>query len=682
MSLEHDNPVSAPWVGPFGGVPPLGSAKVEHLAPALERGMREHESEIDRIARNPEPPTFENTLVALERAGDSLERAGTVFAVLTRAMSTEAVQAIEAEMEPKLARHNDIVSQNEELFARIATLYERRNDLGLSPEQLRLLGEIYKSFVRDGAKLDPDAKRRLSEINQRRAALYTSFSQNVLKAEKETILVSDAAELRGLPQSVIEAAACAAAEAGHANSWAILNTRSSVEPVLTYAESREARRRAWEMFVSRGERGESDNTTIIREILSLRAEAATLLGYPTHAHFQLEDSMARTPERAMGLMASVWAPALRKVREELLELQEMAHRDDPTLMIEPWDYRYYQEKVRAEKYDLNESEITNYLQLERLQEGLFHVAHELFDLRFRPLEVGTVPVHHPDVHVWEVLTTSGEHVGLFYLDPFAREGKTSGAWMSSLRDQHQVEGCVTPIVSNDCNFLRGGQGKPTLLSWDDASTLLHEFGHALHGLCSKVTYQSLSGTNVPADFVELPSQILEQWLFTPEFLGRFARHHVTGEPMPQALVERIEKARRFNEGFRTLEYLASAIVDMKLHLAGGSLGDIAEFERATLADLGMPKEVVMRHRLPHFGHIFSGDSYSAGYYSYLWADTLAADAWEAFTEAGGAWDKGVAARFREYVLSSGNTRDPAEAYRLFRGRDAGVEALMRKRGFV
>ncbi len=434
--------------------------------------------------------------------------------------------------------------------------------------------------------------------------------------------------------------------------------------------------------MSRGDNGDAhDNNAVIAEMVRLRAERARLLGYPTHAHWKLEDQMARTPERALELMEAVWKPAVARVREEVADMQAIADRAGAGIRIEPWDYRFYAEKVRKAKYDLDENEVKPYLQLDRLREGLFYVARRLFGLRFSPVARGEVPVAHPDVSVWRVSDARGQHVGLWYFDPWARPGKRSGAWMSEYRRQERFQRQVPPIVSNNANFVKGRPGEPVLVSWDDAEALFHEFGHALHGLCSSVHYPSLAGTEVARDYVEFPSQLLEHWLATPEVLQRFARHWKTGQPMPRSLARKIERAAKFNEGFRTVEYLSSALVDMKLHLAGEAAADPRAFERDTLAALGMPREVVMRHRLPQFAHLFGGDGYSAGYYSYLWADTLTADAWEAFTESGGPWDRTVAARLEKDVFSAGNTVDPAVAYRAFRGRDAGIAALMRQRGF-
>jgi peptidyl-dipeptidase Dcp len=678
----------APWRGPFGGVPPWNEVSPDRLQPAIERAMALQLAAIDRIAKDPRPADFENTIAALEESGRELDRVMTLFGVYTSTMNDAAVQAVEREMAPKLAAFSDQITQNPALFARIAAVYESRERSGLSAEQQRLVWLYHKNFVRAGARLDADAKQRLSAINQRLAGLYTQFSQNILAEEEgQTLFLQERADLAGLPDSLVEAAAAAAAASGRQGQWAILNTRSSVEPFLTYSTRRDLREKVWRTFVNRGDNGGAhDNNAIIAEILQLRAERAQLLGYATHAHWRLEDSMARTPERAMQLLEAVWKPAVARVREEVADMQAIADseaaRGGARITIEPWDYRYYAEKVRKAKYDLDENEIKPYLQLDRLREGMFYVARELFGMEFVPLPASAaVPVYHPDVSVWEVRGRDGRHIGLWYFDPYARAGKRSGAWMNSYRNQERFRGEVTAIVSNNANFLRGKPGEPVLISWDDAVTLFHEFGHALHGLASDVTYPSLSGTNVARDYVEFPSQLLEHWLTVPEVLNRYATHYQTGEPMPAALVDKIRRAEQFNQGFATVEYLASALIDMKLHLAGSAKIDPDAFERDTLAALGMPREIVMRHRTPQFQHVFAGDGYSAGYYSYLWADTLTADAWEAFTGAGGPWDREVAQRLMDNVFRRGNTVEPADAYRAFRGRDAGIEALMRKRGF-
>jgi peptidyl-dipeptidase Dcp len=655
--------------------------RVEHFEPALETGMADQLAAIDRIAAETAPATFANTIAALERSDRVLKRVSSVYNVWSSTMNTPEFQAVETEMAPKLAAFRDRITQNAKLFERIAAVYDAREKGGLTPEEKRLAWLYYTDFVRAGAKLAPEAKKRVSEINQRLAGLFTKFSQNVLADENGYVLFLDKeTDLAGLTDAFRSSAASAAEERGHKGQWAVTNTRSSVEPFLSYSARRDLREKVWRAFVSRGDNGDArDTNAVVTEILALRAERAKLLGYATHAHWRLENTMAKTPERATELMEAVWAPAVARVREEVADMQAIADEEGAGLRIAPWDYRYYAEKVRQAKYDLDESAVSPYLQLDKLREGMFWVAGRIFGLRFSPVQ--GVPVYHPDVVVYEVKDESGKHVGLWYFDPWARTDKQSGAWMSAYRDQERFAGEVTTIVSNNANFVKAAPGEPVLIGWKDAETLFHEFGHALHGLVSDVRYPSVSGTSVARDFVEFPSQILEHWLLTPEVLTRFAVHFRSAQPIPPELVAKVEKAKTFNQGFDTVEYLASGLVDMKLHLAGATPIDPDAFERDTLKSLAMPEEIVMRHRTPHFGHIFSSDSYSAGYYSYLWSDTLTADAWEAFTGAGGPYDPAVAKRLRDHVFSVGNTVDPTEAYRAFRGRDARIDALMRKRGF-
>jgi peptidyl-dipeptidase Dcp len=677
-----NNPLLAQWEGPYGGVPPFDRVQIALFKPALEAAMAEQLKEIEQITANPAAPNFENTIAALERGGRTLNRVGTLYGVWGATMSSPEYQAVQREMAPRLAAFNDQITQNEALFKRIEAVYNSPDKAKLNAEQQRVTWLYYTNFVRAGARLNTDAKKRLSQINQQLAGLYTKFSQNVLAEETDQFLVLKSEdELAGLPQSLRDAAAAAAETKKQPGTWVIMNTRSSIDPFLTYSDRRDLREKAWRMFVNRGDNGgEHDNNAIITEILQLRAERAKLLGYPTHAHWRLENSMAKTPERAMQLMEAVWKPAVARVHEEVADMQALADKEGAKIKIEPWDYRYYMEKVRKAKYDLNQNEIKPYLQLDKLREGIFWVAGELFNFNFTP--VTNVPVAHPDVRVWEVTDkTTKKHIGLWYFDPYARAGKRSGAWMNAYRVQERLNGEITTIVSNNSNFVKGKPGEPVLISWDDATTMFHEFGHALHGLNSNVTYPSVAGTAVARDYVEFPSQLLEHWLSTPEVLQRFALHYQTGKPIPQELVNKITRSATFNQGFATVEYLSAALVDMKLHLAGDKKIDPDVFERETLAELGMPKEIVMRHRTPQFLHIFSSDSYSAGYYSYLWSDVLTADAFGAFVEGKGPYDRAVAERLRKYIFSVGNTVDPAEGYRAFRGRDPKIDALMKKRGF-
>lgn len=679
----YANPLLAKWDGPFGGLPPFDKVKIEDFKPALEAAMAENLAEIDAIANSSAAPTFENTIVALENTGKTLDRVATIYGVWGSSVNTEAFGKVESEMDPKLAGHGDKITQNSALFKRIETVYnnESKNKMARG-EKYRLVWLYYTNFVRAGAKLGAEQKARLGAINQELAGLYNKFSQNLLGDESGLYVeLKTDADMAGLSQGLKDAAA-AAAKSKKVNAAGIIrNTRSSVDPFLTYSDRRDLREKVWKMFVNRGDNGDArDNNAGISQILQLRAERAKLLGYKTHAHWRLENAMAKTPENAMTLMESVWPAAVARVKEEVADMQKLASKEGTKLTIEPWDYRYYMEKVRKERYALDQNEVKEYLQLEKVREAMFWVAGEVFGLTFTPMT--NIATFDPDMSVYEVKSKStGKHVGVWYFDPYARDGKRSGAWMNAYRNQDRIAGETTTIVSNNSNFVKGKPGEAVLISWDDAETMFHEFGHALHGLSSNVTYPTLSGTNVARDYVEFPSQILERWISTPEVLNKFMVHYKTGKPIPQALVDKIKKADTFNQGFATVEYLSSALVDMKLHLAGDKKIDPDAFETQTLAELGMPKELVMRHRTPQFGHLFQSDGYSAGYYSYLWSDVLSADAYEAFTEGKGAYDKEVGARMVKYIFSVGNTIDPAEAYRQFRGSDPKTAALMRARGF-
>jgi len=673
------NPLLEDWKGPYGGVPAFDKVKIEHFKPALETAMAESLAEVDAIANNPAPPTFENTIVALEDSGRRLGAASTYYGIWGATLNSPEFQAIQTEMNPKFAALGDKINQNQKLFQRIEAVYNSPEKAKLTPEQQRLTWRTWNNFVRAGAKLDAAKKTRIGEINQELAGIYTQFNKNLL-ADENTWTVLEAGDLDGLSDTYKAGAAASAKSRGLDGKWIVVNTRSSVDPFLTESTRRDLREKVWKKFVNRGDNGDAnDNNALITRILKLRVERAKLLGYPTHAHWRLEVAMAKTPERAMELMEAVWKPAVARVHEEVRDMQAIADKEGAGVRIEPWDYRFYQEKVRKARYDLDANEVKQYLQLEKLREGMFWASGQIYGFEFR--QVTDIPVAHPDIRVWEV-TRGGKHVGLWYFDPYARQGKRSGAWMNAYRSQERFQGEVTTIVSNNSNFVKPGPGEPVLISWDDAETLFHEFGHAIHGLNSNVTYPSLAGTAVARDYVEFPSQLNEHWLSTPEVLSRFAVHYQTGKPIPDSLVEKIKKASTFNQGFATVEYLASALIDMKLHLAGDVTIDPDKFEREELARLGMPKELVMRHRTPQFQHVFASDGYSAGYYSYLWSDTLTADAAEAFKEApGGFYDKAVAKRLYDNIMSVGNTIDPADGFRRFRGRDVKIGALMRDRGF-
>ncbi len=675
----------APWKGPFGGVPAWSAVKPEEFPAAFEAAMNAQREAIKRITENPKPATFENTILALEKSSAELDRVNILFGVHTATLNLGVIPKIEEEMAPKLAAFGDEIIQNGPLFKRIAAVHDSSAKSKLTKEQQRLTWLYYVNFVRSGAKLGAGQKTKLGALNQRLATLAALFNQNQLADETDQFTVIEKAEeLAGLSEDLKGAAARAAEKRGLKGKWVINNTRSSVDPVLAYAVNRGLREKVWRAFIGRGDNGgKTDNKAILVEMLKLRFERAQLLGYKTHAHWAVEQSMAGTPEKAVALMEAVWKPGAAAVKADVAAMQTLADEEHAGIKIAPWDYRYYAEKVRKAKYDLDLNEVMPYMQLDKLREGMFWSAGQLYGITFTKLQ--GIAVQHPDVTVFEVKDAKGAHVGLWYFDPFAREGKRSGAWMNEYRTQKRLGGrAISPIVSNNSNFVKGAAGAPVLISWDDARTLFHEFGHALHGLLSQCTYPSVSGTNTARDFVEFPSQINEHWFDTPEVLNRFAVHHQTGQPIPQSLVDKIKKAGTFNEGFHTMEYLASAVIDMKLHMAGGAPIDPTAFEKDELTKLGMPEEIVMRHRIPQFGHIFSGGvgGYEAGYYAYLWSDSLTADAWEAFTEASGPWDKVVAERFKKEILSVGNTRDQGESFRAFRGRDVNTDALMRKRGFL
>ncbi|MBK9630304.1 MAG: M3 family metallopeptidase [Saprospiraceae bacterium] len=670
------------WEGPYGGVPAFDKIDIQEFIPATEVALREKSLEIDAIAHQSEKPNFANTIEALEKTGSTFKRLQAVFYIWTSNMASDELDSIQQILEPRFAGFNDSVIQNKALFDRIESVYQA-DQSKLNTEQKRLLWRYYTNFKLAGAKLDDESKKKVAEINQKLAGLFTKFSQNQLADESEKYVeISDEKDLDGLPENMKEAAAKAAEAKGKKGVWLISNTRSAVEPFLSFAHNRSLREKVWRMFINRGDNGDqNDNNAIIPQILKLRAQRAKIMGYETHAHLRLADKMAQTPEKALSLLESVWPFATQRVKEEVTDMQKIADQNKDNIQIEAWDYRYYAEKVRKAKYDLDQNEVKQYLQLDKLREGMFFMAGELFHLKFEKIE--DVPVFYSDVSVYKVSNTeNNELVGLWYFDPYARKGKRSGAWMTAYREQEKFNGDIKTIVSNNSNFIKGKEGEPVLISWEDAETLFHEFGHALHGLCSKVTYGTLSGTNVATDYVEFPSQILERWLSTPEILEKYALHYKTGEPMPGSLLEKIKKASKFNQGFSTVEYLASALVDMKLHLAGEQDIDADAFEKSTLSELGMPKEIVMRHRTPQFGHIFADDGYSAGYYSYLWSDVISADAYEAFTEAKGPYDKEVGQRLHDFVFSVGGTMDESEAYMKFRGKAADRKALMKNRGFV
>jgi peptidyl-dipeptidase Dcp len=676
------NPLLLAWTGPFG-LPPFERIVPEHFRPAFEAALAEQQAEIAAIASAPDAPTFGNTVDGLERSGAAFKRVGGVFFNLAGSHTNDAIQAVEREMAPILAKHRNSIFMNEALFRRVDQLHRDRDDLGLSPEQTRVLDRYRTIFIRAGAQLGDADKKRLAAITERLASLGTQFAQNVLADEKSYRLVLEGeADLAGLPPFLRESAAQAAEEAGLKGRHVITLSRSSIEPFLQFSSRRDLREQAFRAWTARGDRGNAtDNKAIIAEMVTLRAERAKLLGYETFADFKLADTMAKTPDAVLKLLNEVWTPARAQAGRERDDLQAQAQSQGDNIEIEPWDWRYYADQVRMTRHNLDEAAIKPYFQLDRIIDASFETAHRLFGLSFT--ELRDFPRYHPDIRAWQVTDADDAPVGIFIGDYFARSSKRSGAWMSAFRSQEKLTGDIRPIIVNVMNFAKGGPGEPTLLSFDDARTLFHEFGHALHGLLSDVTYPLLAGTSVSTDFVELPSQLYEHWLSQPDILRRYATHYRTGEAIPEELLQRLMAARNFNQGFSTVEYLASAFVDMDLHRRkhSGDL-DVSAFEKEALDRIGMPREIVMRHRTPHFAHVFSGDGYSSGYYSYLWSEVLDADAFTAFEETGDAFDKGMAEKLKRFIYSAGNLRDPIEAYTAFRGRLPTPEALLKKRGLA
>jgi peptidyl-dipeptidase Dcp len=680
---SNDNTVLAEWVGPYTGVPAFDRVQLEHLKPALETAMTTHLAELDVIAENEAPPTFENTIVAMEGSGRDMKRVSVYMGIWRANLSGPEARAIQKEMAPKLSAYRSRITQNQQLFGRIKAVYEGEEMASLEPQQQRLVWLVHNRFARNGANLEGEAAARYAAINQRLAELHTQFANNVLADEEGYVLYLEENQLAGLSESFVQAAAAAAAERGHEGQYAITNTRSSMAPFLMSSEDRALREKVWRTYYSRGDNGDAhDNNAIIPEILVLRDERVHLLGYENYAAWRLEDRMAKTPDHALALMEAVWPAALARVEEEVADMQAVADEEGAGITIEAWDYRYYAEKVRRAKYDLDSDEVKQYMQLDKLREAMFFVAGELFGFDFKPVPDGSVPVFHEDVIVYEVTDRdSGDHIGVWYLDAYARPGKRSGAWATAYRSHENLDGHrQTVLAANNSNFIQGAPGEPVLVSWSDAQTFFHEFGHGLHYLSSNVDYPTLNGG--VRDYTEFQSQLLERWLLTDEVINTYLVHYQTGEPIPAELVAKIKTASTFNQGFSTTEYLASALMDMKYHMMDPEGLDTDAFEREALVEMNMPQEIVMRHRTPQFGHVFSGEGYAAGYYGYMWADVLTSDAAEAFAEApGGYYDKELARKLVTNLFAVRNAVDPADAYRAFRGRDASIDALMRDRGF-
>ena len=664
------------WTGPYEGVPPWDKVKVAQFPAAFQAAMQASKAEFEAMLAKPEAITFDNTITASELSGEKIGRLFSIWGVHSSNLSNPDVRKIQAEWEPKVSAFFSELSLDARYFQRVKYLYDQRANLGLDAKQMRLLERTYDGLVRNGAMLDAGKKAQVISIETDLAKKFSAFSEKVLADEETFILITDAADLAGLPESYV-AAIQAAAKAKGQTGWAVVNTRSAVQPFLENSTRRDLREKVWRAFTMRGDnQNANDTNATIAEILKLRQQRAEILGFPTHAHYRMADTMAKDPNKAMDLMMKVWPAAVARVKEEVADMQAIANADN--IIIAPWDYRFYAEKVRKAKYDLDQEAIKPYFQLDNMVAAMFDAAGKLYGMSFTE-NTGTVPVFEPKVRTFEV-KRDGKTVGLFYLDNFARAGKRSGAWMTTYRSQHKLGGKNDIVLaSNNNNFVPGADGVPTLISIDDASTLFHEFGHAIHYLNYDITWPGLGGT--PRDFVEYPSQVNENWLLTPYVLNTYAKHYKTGEPIPAALVEKIRASDTFNQGFSTVEYLSSAILDMKLHNRSEPVTDPRAFERDTLAEIGMPKEMAMRHRLPQFNHLFADDGYSAGYYSYLWSETMDADTWAAFTEKGDVWDKATAERFRSMLLATGNETDRIEAYRAFRGRDPDVKYIMKKRGF-
>jgi len=682
VNTQSENILLQEWQGPYGGVPAFDKMAVNDIQEAVEIGMKLNLSDIEAIANSTEAATFENTIAAMERSGAELDRVFSYYGIMSSNMSSPEFREIQSALAPKLSEFSSSISQNKALFNRIKTVYEASQTTPLDADQQRVVELTYNGFAMRGAELNPEKKARYAAIDKELSTLYNTFSDNVLHDEENYVTYLNADQLGGLSEGFVKSAAAIATEKENEGSYAITNTRSSMDPFLTYSTNRALRKQVWTNYYARGDNGDDyDNNKIIAQILKLRRERVELLGYKNYAEWRLQDRMAKTPENALALMEAVWPASIARVHEEVADMQAVANANGDSIKIEPWDYRYYAEKVRVAKYDLNSDEVKQYLQLDKLTEAMFYVAGRLFNYNFRPVPEGSVPVFQEDVNVWEVTDKdSGAHIGLWYLDPYARQGKRSGAWATTYRSQTTFDGKKTVLASNNSNFVKPAEGEALLVSWDDATTFFHEFGHALHFFSSNVKYPTLNGG--VRDYTEFQSQLLERWLSTDEVINQFLVHHETGEVIPKELVAKIKKAATFNQGFGTTEYLASALMDMKLHLADPENIDIDAFERQTLADLKMPSELPMRHRTPHFGHVFSGEGYATAYYGYMWADVLTADASEAFQEApGGFYDKDLADRLVKYLFEPRNSMDPAEAYKLFRGRDAKIEALMRDRGF-
>ncbi len=676
------NPALFNWDGPLG-LPGYDQFEVKDFAPGFDYALKAHLDEIDAIANNGAPATFENTIEALELAGDALSKVARIFYNLSGAHTNDAIQALERDLAPKMAEHSSKISMNKALFERTDAVYQQRDSLNLDAEALRVLEQHWKGFVRSGAKLNNKDQKELAGINAELAGYYTGFGQNILADEAEYLrLIEEESDLAGLPDSLIDSMAQAAEEKGHKDKHAVTLSRSIIEPFLTFCQNRELREECFKAWVSRGE-GKHDNMKLVADIVPLRAKKAKLLGYASFADYKLEDTMAKTPANVNNLLETVWEKAKAKAAREAEDLASLIAQEGKNHKVAPWDWRYYSEKLRTERFSFDETEVKAYFQLDRIIEAAFDTATKLFGISFKEQE--GVPLWHPDVRVWEVLDKSGKHLAVFTGDYFARSSKRSGAWASALESQHKLGDGATPIIMNTMNFAKPPKGQPVLISIDEAKTLFHEFGHALHGMLSNVRFPSVAGTNTSRDWVELPSQLYEHWLTVPENLSKYAVHHKTGEAIPRDLMQKVLDADTFNSGFDNVEFTSSALVDMAFHaLDENEAKDIdpKAFQQQILERIGMPEEITMRHATPHFAHVFSGDGYSAGYYSYMWSGVLDSDAFRAFEEAGNPFDEEMAAKLKQHIYSSGDSIDPEKAYIAFRGALPTPDALLEKRGLV
>lgn len=683
-SKKSENPFFTEWKTPFG-TPPFDQIKEEHYLPAFKKAIEEHDKEIKAIINNPEEPTFENTIEALEKSGRLLTKVSNVFFNLLSSNTNDKMQQIAKEVSPMLSKHEDDIMLNEKLFARIKSVYEKQDSFQLNSEQKRLLEKYYKDFTRNGVNLDPESKKRLRAINEELSKLSLQFGENVMKeVERFELVIDNKEDLAGLPQNVIDMAASEAKARGYEGKWVFTIDKASMIPFLQYSKKRKLREKIFKAYINQGDHNDSlDNKAIVKKMVRLRAEKARLLGYKTHADYVLEKNMAKNPENVYKFMDKVWKPALNKAKAEAYDLQRMVYKEGNKFKLQPWDWWYYAEKVRKAKYDLSDEELRPYFKLENVLNGLFEVVHKLYGLKF--IERKDIPVYHPDVKVYEVQESDGRHVGIIYLDYFYRKGKNGGAWMDAFRKESKMFGKkITPIVCNVANFTKPTETQPSLLSLEEVLTMFHEFGHALHGLLSDVTYESLSGTAVPRDFVEVFSQLMENWALQPEVLKSYAKHYKTGEPIPDKLIQKIQKSRLFNQGFATVEYMAAAYLDMDWHTLSqedaNKIEDVNKFETQSMNKIGLIPEIVVRYRSTYFRHIFSG-GYSAGYYSYLWSEMIEADIFEAFKEKG-LFDKETATSFRKNMLSRGGTEDPMELFKRFRGREPKIEPLLKRKGLL